>query len=178
VNNAYSGWDIPPAAVLLLSDYQNTGLSYGITSPMWDGYCVSDNIYADIDNNDLPDIAFARITAQTNSHLSRMINKFLDYERNPPMDPDFYNIPIIAGGWQDERWFILCDEICYGYLHNELGKEPVREYAIYDGYPGSLWSENQNTHMLVDYFGPDGLGYIPQTPQHLDDGGAGVYIII
>ncbi|MCP4631722.1 MAG: T9SS type A sorting domain-containing protein [candidate division Zixibacteria bacterium] len=172
VNNAYSGWDIPPAAVLLLSDYQNTGLSYGITSPMWDNYCVSDNIYADIDNNDLPDIAFARITAQTNSHLSRMINKFLDYERNPPMDPDFYNTPIIAGGWQDERWFILCDEICYGYLHNELGKVPVREYAIYDGYPGSQWSTNQNTHMLVDYFGPDGLGYIPQTPQHLDDWGA------
>jgi len=172
VNNAYNTWTIPPAAVLLLSDYQNSGLSYGITSPMWDNYCVSDNIYADVNNDDLPDMAFARITAQNAADLSTMINKFLDYERNPPTNASFYNHPITAGGWQTERWFIICTEICYGFLHNVLEKNPIREYAIYLGSPGSVWSTNTNTYMLVDYFGPSGLGYIPSTPQHLTDWGA------
>ncbi|MBD3170398.1 MAG: PKD domain-containing protein, partial [candidate division Zixibacteria bacterium] len=171
INNAYNTWTIPPSAVLLLSDYQSSGDAYGITSPYWNGYCVSDNIYADVDNDDLPDVALARITAQNETHLSEMVNKFLDYERTPPTDPGFYQYPITAGGWQTERWFILCTEICWGFMHNVLGKDPVREYAIYYGTPGSTWSTNQNTYMLVNYFGPGGLGYIPSTPEHLNDWG-------
>ena len=66
---AYYTWDIPPVAILLLSDYQNSGDSYGITSPMWNGYCVSDNMYADVMYDNLPDIALARITAQNATHL-------------------------------------------------------------------------------------------------------------
>ncbi|MBD3168900.1 MAG: T9SS type A sorting domain-containing protein [candidate division Zixibacteria bacterium] len=172
INNAYNNWTNPPEAVLLLSDYQSSGLAYGITSPMWSGYCVSDNIYGDVDGNDLPDVTMARITAQNSTHLSRMIGKMLDYERNPPTNSNFYDHPITAGGWQTERWFILCTEICWGFMHNELGKNPVREYAIYSGTPGSQWSTNQNTYMLVNYFGPNGLGYIPSTPGHLNDWGA------
>ncbi|HEX7343497.1 MAG TPA: C25 family cysteine peptidase, partial [bacterium] len=108
VNNAYNTWQIPPAAVLLLSDYQTSGSEvYGITSPMWNSYCVSDNIYADVNGNDLPDIAFARITAQGNQQLQTMIGKMLNYERNPSTNPNVYNQPLIAGGWQSDRWFIL-----------------------------------------------------------------------
>ena len=172
VNNAYNNWAIPPVAVLLLSDYQSSGDVYGITSPSWNNYCVSDNIYADVDGNDLPDMVFARITAQTYQHLATMIGKMMDYERTPPTDPGFYQHPITAGGWQTERWFILCTEICWGFMHNELGKVPVREYAIYSGSPGTQWSSNTNTYMLLNYFGPQGLGYIPSTPSHLNDWGA------
>jgi hypothetical protein len=172
INDAYNTWDIPPAAVLLLSDYPSSGKAYGITSPLWDSYCVSDNIYADVDGDDLPEMNFARITAQDASDLEVMINKFLSYERNPYTDAGFYDHPVCAGGWQTERWFILCSEIIYGFLANVHGKNPVREYAIYSGTPGTEWSTNSNTYMLVDYFGPDGLGYIPATPEHLTDWGA------
>ena len=172
INNAYNNWAIPPAAVLLLSDYQSSGDVYGITSPIWNNYCASDNIYADVDGNDLPDMVFARITAQTYQHLATMIGKMMDYERTPPTDPGFYQHPITAGGWQTARWFILCTEVCWGFMHNELGKDPVREYAIYSGTPGTQWSSNQNTGMVVQYFGPQGLGYIPATPSHLTDWGA------
>ncbi|MCD4665760.1 MAG: hypothetical protein K8R68_10870, partial [Bacteroidales bacterium] len=57
VNDAYNNWDFPPVAVLLLGDYGTSGNT--IISPMWNSYCVSDNIYADVDNDDLPDIIFA-----------------------------------------------------------------------------------------------------------------------
>ncbi|MBD3169045.1 MAG: hypothetical protein GF307_06150, partial [candidate division Zixibacteria bacterium] len=171
INEAYNTWSVPPAAFLLLSDYQNSGLTYGIDSPIWSSYCVSDNIYADVDGDELPDIAHSRMTAQNGTHLETMVTKFLEYERNPPTDPHFYQHPVTAGGWQTERWFILCTEICWGFMHNILEKDPVREYAIYSGTPGTVWSTNPNTYMLVDYFGPNGLGYIPETPEHLDDWG-------
>jgi len=171
INNAYANWDPAPAAVLLLSDYQNSGDNYGITAPTWNNYCASDNIYADITGNNLPDIAFARICAQGYQQLSTMIGKMMDYERNPYTDPGFYDHPVIAGGWQTERWFILCCEVIYGYFANVQGKTPTREYAIYSGSPGSSWSTNANTWMIVDYFGPSGLGYIPASPSYLTDWG-------
>lgn len=175
INNAYLNWDPPPVAVLLLSDYLNTSGSYGITAPYYSYYigytCVSDNFYADRTGNDLPDIALARICAQDNTDLNRAISKMLAYERTPPVSTGFYSNPVVAGGWQTERWFILCDEVIYGYLANVHGKTPVREYAIYSGTPGSTWSSNSNTYMIVDYFGPSGYGYIPSTPAHLTDWG-------
>jgi len=169
INNAYNTWQIPPAAVLLLSDYQASGSEvYGITSPLWNSYCVSDNIYADVNGNNLPDIAFARITAQGYQQLQTMIGKMFSYERTPPTNPLVYSRPLIAGGWQSDRWFILCCEVIYGYFQNELGKTPTRQYAGASGPPSS-WSTNPNTYMIVNYFGPTGLGYIGATPYYLTD---------
>jgi hypothetical protein len=166
INNAYTNWNT--AAVLLLSDYESSGDAYGITAPRWNNYCVSDNIYADVNGDDLPDLVLARITAQNATHLRTMIGKMLAYERQPPTDPAFYSRPLIAGGWQSDRWFILCCEVVWGYLHNELGKNPEREYAGRTGAPTS-WSSNPNTYMIIDYFGPGGLGYIPESPSYLTD---------
>ena len=165
--SAYYTWDIPPVAILLLSDYEGSGDNYGITSALWNSYCVSDNLYADVMYDNLPDIALARITAQNSTHLDRMISKMLDYEQNPPTDPDFYDKPLIAGGWQTERWFILCTETVFGYHFSVHGKNPQREYAIYSGTPGTVWSTNSNTSTVVNYFGPNGLGYIRANPSYL-----------
>ncbi len=170
VNNAYATWSAPPAAILLLADYVTSGGTTGITSPVYNSYCVSDNIYGDVDGDHLPDIVMARMTA-TPSTIERLVTKAIDYERNPPTNPGFYQNPIMACGWQTERWFTICTEIVYGFLANVHGKTPVREYAIYSGTPGSVWSTNANTSMLVNYFGPNGLGYIPATPAHLNDWG-------
>ena len=78
-----------------MADY-STGTN-GITSPgfshPYDGTYISDNIYADVTGNDLPDIIFARMTAQNETHLQIMVTKFLDYERNPPTSENFYNNP-------------------------------------------------------------------------------------
>ncbi len=172
LNNAYLTWDTPPAAFLLLGDYPGSADDSGIISPIWSGYCASDNIYADVDGDDLPDMAHGRITGRTPEEIGHMITKMLDYERQPYTDPGFYDHPVIAGGWQTERWFIFCTEIVWGFQNIVLGKEPVREYAIYSGTPGTLWSTNQNTNMVLSYFGPGGLGYIPQTPEHLNDWGS------
>jgi hypothetical protein len=65
-------------------------------------------------------------------------------------------------GWQTERWFQLCSEVVNGFWKNSLGKHPVRENAIYSGTPSTSWSTATNTATVVNYFGPNGLNYIPQ----------------
>jgi hypothetical protein len=166
VNNAYETWDIPPAAILLLGDYGTLGST--IISPIWDSYCVSDHIYADVNGDDEEEIIFARMTARNNAELGVMIRKALDYETNPPVNPDYYNHPVTALGWQTERWFQICSEVVGGYFKNVQGKDPIRINEVYDGNPAvDPWSTAPNTATVMGVFGPSGLGYIPATPTEL-----------
>jgi hypothetical protein len=170
INNAYNTWNIPPVAILFLGDYGTSGNT--VHSPTWDSYCISDHIYADVNGNMMADIVTARMTAQNETHLQTMITKFLNYERTPPTNPNFYSNPITAMGWQTVRWFQICSESVNGFWEYELGKTPVRENAIYIGNPSvDPWSTATNTSTVLNYFGPTGLGYIPATPTHLTDWG-------
>jgi hypothetical protein len=176
VNNAYNTWTLPPSAILLLGDF-STNASDGIISHTLNdhpgGYnpYISDHPFADVTGNNLPDIVFARITARNAAELQHMINKFLAYERTPPTSASFYDNPITAMGWQTERWFQLCSETVNGFWEHALGKNPVRQNAIYSGTPGGAWSSNANTSTVVNYFGPNGLNYIPANTSHLTDWG-------
>jgi len=170
-HNAYNTWDIAPVAVLLLADH-NTNMAVGIPAETTYhsstyGNCITDNGYADVTGDLLPEMAFSRLVAANANEAQMMVSKQLEYEyTNPNMDADSYDHPITALGWQTQRWFQICSEVVGGYWRNQ-GKHPVRINAIYQGSPGSQWSSNQNTYMVVNYFGPNGLGYIPATPSEL-----------
>ncbi len=166
-------WDPVPSAVLLLGDYgsSNTTITSPTRSHPYSGSCISDNIYADVTGDHLPDFATARMTARNSAELELMIGKFMNYEMTPPENQYYYDHPVTAMGWQTDRWFQICSEIVNGFWEYGLGKEPVRENAIGSGSPSGSWSSNENTGMIVDYFGPNGLGYIPATPNHLNDWG-------
>ena len=176
IRDAYNTWEMPPTAVLFLGDH-NTDGTQGIVSytmnnhPGGEGYnpYISDHAYATMGNNHMPDIIVGRITGRDNEEMYHMIKKDLDYERQPPTDPNFYDHPVTAMGFQLERWFQLCSEVVYGFFENELGKHPVRQNAIYQGTPGSRWSTYEHTNTVLNYFGPSGCGYIPQTMSHLTD---------
>lgn len=164
ISDAYYNWTIPPEAVLILSDYPASGKDYGITSPIYNSYCVSDNIYADVDGDNLPDLAIGRICAQNSDHLRDMITKDLDLERNPSQELSFYDNPISACGWQYDRWFQICAEVIWGFWDKSLSKDPVRVYAICETpnpSPGMAWSSAAYTATVVNYFNT--LGYIEQT---------------
>ncbi len=166
LDSAYHNWNPAPVAFLLLSDYPSSGDVYGITSPTYDSYFVSDNIYADVDRDDLPDMHHARICAQTGSQLSTMIGKFLSYERAPYTAANFYDAPLVAVAWQsggkNPSWFQICGEVIRGFFNIFLGKNPARQYSIYDGKPtpGCDWSTASNTE-IVTYYAD--LGYIPES---------------
>ncbi|MCX7785298.1 MAG: C25 family cysteine peptidase [candidate division WOR-3 bacterium] len=166
LTNAYNTWNPRPVGFLLLSDYENSGKTYGITSYRlthpYQGTYIMDNWYADITGDNLPDMYHGRICAQNESQLSIMIRKFLSYERAPYSNASFYN-PIICAAWQTERWFQLCGEVIRGFMINGLSKNPVRLYAIYSGTPtaGGVWSTATNTSTVVNYF--YNLGWLPST---------------
>jgi len=168
IDNAYNNWSIPPEAILILSDYPSSSDAYGVISPTvshpYSGTCVSDIKYADVVGGDyLPEITIARITAQNEDELRIMIEKDFLYERNPPTDVSFYNTPILAIGYQTERWFQLFGEVLYGFLSVSLGKTPLRLYDVVSGspVPGGSWSSATNTSTVVNYF--NNLGYIDMT---------------
>jgi hypothetical protein len=167
INNVYNNWDPVPSAILLMADY-GTNQNSNILAPIWDSYCASDNIYADVDNDDMPEIILARMVANNNTELETMVTKFISYETNPPTSAAFYDHPVTALGWQTVRWFQICSETIGGYFKNVQGKNPVRINEIYEGNPNSdPWSTATNTQVIMDEFGPNGLGYIPATPQEL-----------
>jgi hypothetical protein len=164
LDNAYNTWNPRPVAFLILSDYPNSGEKvYGVTSPLWNNYCVSDNKYADVNEDSLPDMFHGRICAQNEEQLRVMVNKFLSYERNPYEDTAFYNHPIVAGAWMTERWFQLCCEVIAGFFEYGLNKDPIRLYAIFSGSPyiGGPWSTASGTATVVNYF--HNLGWISLT---------------
>ena len=169
IHNAYNTWDIPPVAVLLMGDH-NTNMAIGIPaetiSHAYSGSCITDNQYADVSGDKLPEMVFGRMAAETEAQMAVLVSKFLEYELSPCMEASYYQNPITALGWQTERWFQICSEVVGGYWRSQ-GKTPVRVNAIYSGTPGSVWSSNQNTNQVVSYFGPSGLGYLPQAPTEL-----------
>lgn len=169
-HNAYNNWEIAPVAVMLLADH-NTNMTQGIPAetvshPSY-GSCISDNQYADVTGDHLPEMVFSRLVAANGTEAAMMVDKQIEYEfTNPNMDANTYNVPVTALGWQTERWFQLCSEVVGGYFRAH-GKNPYRINCIYEGTPGSQWSTATNTSQVVSYFGPSGTGYIPQTPSEL-----------
>ena len=166
----YANWDPVPSAVLLMADYgtnDNAIVSKKYPHPH-SGVFISDNHFADATGNDLPDFVFARMTARNSEELENMVGKFIDYERNPPLQASFYNEPITALGWQTERWFQLCSETIGGYMRHVLKKQPKRINAVYAGNPEEdFWSTANGTYAILKEFGPSGLAYIPHTPKQL-----------
>ena len=184
VVNAYTNWTVKPVAICLLADYGTNATGDNcITSKLQpdSGYpdFASDNYYADVNGDEMPEIVFSRIIANNNDQLTTLITKELNYEKNPPTSAYFYSHPITALGWQTERWFQLCSELVGGYFHKVKGKTPVRINKVYSGTPGTTWSTATNTSAVVSYFGPQGTYYIPQTPDSLGgfDGGTPTQVV-
>lgn len=170
IRTIYSTWDIPPAAICIIGESGNNLQSYVpgyITLHPIDEYITSDNPYADVDDDYLPDICFSRLIAQNESELPIFIGKQIEYEyTNPVTDPYYYSQPLTASGWQDSKWFQIVIATISGYL-TQQGKNPERINEVYTGTQGPNWSTAANTSAVVNYFGPNGLGYIPATPDEL-----------
>ena len=183
-HNAYNTWDIAPVAVLLFADH-NTNMGQGIPAEeiyhsSSYGNCITDNQYADVTGDKLPEMIFSRLIAANPTEAAMMADKQIEYEyTNPNMDANSYNVPVTALGWQTERWFQLCSEVVGGYFRAH-GKNPQRINCIYQGTPGSSWSSATNTAQVVSYFGPSGTNYIPQTPDQLGgfNGGTPEQIVV
>ena len=162
ISNAYLTWTIPPGAVLLVGDHEL------VPAPVWNNYCLSDNKYADVDGDDLPDMLMSRLPVSDATELDTYLTRIFDFETNPPEDSSFYAHPLAATSFQNPAsgsWMVT--EILNGWYQNEMQKEPVR---LYDGSSAPFeWPDEE----LFAVFGPDGLNYIPESPDYLGNYGGG-----
>jgi hypothetical protein len=173
LDNAYNNWDPAPVAFLILGDYAEGKL--GVTSPHYIYYTHmghSDNVWADVDEDGLPDMHHGRICARNQRELKKMIRKFFRYERQPYTASNFYDNPLISCAWETIRWFQICAEVIRGFFMNSLGKNPVRQYKRWwesgnHPYPGCPWSVATNTDVVVQYWYD--VGWLPDTLNPYDE---------
>lgn len=188
IKNAYDHWDIPPATVMIFSAYMDTLYFYedqfypsiGFTgipgfplifldyNDTGDNYAYySDNPYADMNDDSIPDIALSRLIALTTEEYQTQVKKLIAYESNPPTDAHYYDHPIVSSGYEENKWFMITSQSVDGFYRNKLGKHPSNLYVVYDIgnpapiIPDSTWSTGYNTEAVLDYFGPNGQNYIP-----------------
>lgn len=177
IHNAYETWDMPPASILLIGDHLSDPaqgiLSYTLNNHLEYNPYWSDIPYGDMNDDYLCDITVGRISMENKEQLETIINKGINYETTPPTDFNHYDQPFTAAGYQYDLWTLMTGEIINGFWEKELGKHPKHLNAIvYEGYypePEYNWSEREHTEDIVNYFGPQGLGYIPDNLSHLTD---------
>ena len=169
-NNIYKNWDLVPSAILLFGDYNlddTKGISSFYLNDHPDGLSyLTDNKLVDFNNDNLPEITIARIPAANAQQAELMVKKTIRYECNPSSNPDYYDNPLMVMSFDESRWFQLCSEIIAGYFE-KINKHPNRQNTIFAGTPDSLWSLAKNTNIITDFFGPDGLNYIPSDLRHI-----------
>ena len=169
----YNNYDLVPSAILLFGDYSDDNTK-GITSfyirNNFDNNIkyLSDNKLVDFDYDNLPEICIARMPAANAQQAELMVRKTMNYEKFPSLNPNYYNHPVTAMGFDESRWFQLCSEIIAGYFE-KIGKSPTRLNSINNGTPDSVWSTNANTNKIINYFGPKGLNYIPNYIRYLTE---------
>ena len=190
IKNAYENWAIPPATVMIFGEYMDTMYYYqeqffysagfsGIPgfpliflnyNDSGEDYAYySDNPYADMNDDSIPDIALSRLPALTAEEYQNQVEKLIAYESNPPTDAHYYDHPILTSGYEENKWFMITSQSVDGFYRNKLGKHPSNLYVVYDWEhhdalpPESIWSTGYNTEAVLDYFGPNGQNYIPQS---------------
>lgn len=181
--DAYNNWSIPPAAVLLFGGNQVTNPNFGlkpylITSPVSWGETYrypTDNPFADMNGDSIPDIAISRLTVLNASQCQRQVQKLLDYELTPPADTHYYDNPIINSGYQETKWFAITAQVTNNFFRDRIGKHPSNIYMKYyledhdPTPPDSIWSIAPNTNAVLNYYGPYGAQYIPSSIASLDN---------
>lgn len=182
IEEIYQTWNPVPSAILILGDHHNGNdgvLSYSFHDhPEPVTSYATDNYYIDFTNNDLPDIVIGRIPANNEMELQVMIKKYINYETSPPTKYSFYKNPLSICGYQSNLWFQMCSESISGYMRQALGKNPIRinelcNWSIENSPLTDPWSFAPNTELPLNYFGQNGLAYIPLKPADVGPWGGG-----
>ena len=129
IKNAYDNWAIPPAAVMIFSGidtidvgsqyyWWSTGIpgfpllfkGYDNGFELLDYHYSSDNPYADMNDDSIPDMALSRLPALNLEEYRTQVNKLIQYETDPPTRPDYYNKPIITSSYEENKWFLITSQ--------------------------------------------------------------------
>ncbi|MHA1639099.1 MAG: C25 family cysteine peptidase [Candidatus Heimdallarchaeota archaeon] len=156
IKNAYETWDPVPAYVLLVGDSEFIPTHYYTPHP-YSGHggfeIATDLYYATVDGEDyFPDLYIGRLSVDTPLECSIVVDKILNYEKNPPNNANFYNSAAFCAYFQDSG------DTRDGYEDRAfiLTSEQIRDYLIREGY---------NVHRIYVALNPGG-----QNPTNYNNG--------
>ena len=144
IQNAYDTWVPRPSYLLLVGDSEFIPTSSSSTG--------TDLYYATVDGSDyFPDLYYGRIPVDTAQETEIIVQKILNYEKNPPTLESFYNNFVVAAYFQDDEQ--------NGYETRRFVKtsEEVRDYLMTLGYEGERIYVTESyinpTNYNNDYYG-------------------------
>jgi hypothetical protein len=138
IQNAYDTWSPAPSFVLLLGDAEFIPTNYVTVHPQQPpggSYIGTDLYYATVDGTDyFPDLSTGRISVDTASQAAYIIERMINYERNPPYAASFYSTIALAAYFQDDDvdtyedrdWVRTSEEI--GSHLDSIGYDEIRIY--------------------------------------------------
>jgi hypothetical protein len=169
IQNAYDNWPTPPSYVLLVGDSEfvptthETFHSEHVKTDPATGLDVhtetgSDLYYATVDGTDiLPDILIGRVSVDTIGEAEVILDKIVEYEKNPPANQGFYTDTALVRLFEDDTDAKFdaagnpipdpCpsdgqEDCCFGII--EVAEE-VRDFLIGEGYdPERIYGRSGN----------------------------------
>ncbi len=135
VQQAYDTWQTPPSFVLLVgdADLMPTMYRYVHPDPPGPGQRTGTDLwYFTVDGDDwFADIHHGRISIENFTQLNTILQKLLDYERDPL--PGVWNNHVFLASYEEPfRFFTVTSESIYHYL-TSIGYDVDRAYDM--GYP-------------------------------------------
>ena len=164
VQNAYDTWSTAPTYILLLGDSEHIPPHYITPHPSirHGGFDIPTDLYfAAVEGNDyFQDIYIGRLSVNNLAQAYTIVNKILDYERNPPNNADFYNQVTACAQFQDEtpaqggsgrdgfedRRFVLTSEEIRDYLNQTEGYFVDRVYWARNPDPAQIGGQDPTNY--------------------------------
>ena len=116
---------------------------------------VTDLYYGSVDNDYFPDMFYSRMSVETTSQLTALVNKILQYEQYTMPDPSYLNNVTLIAGW-DSYW-------------NPKVAQPTINYATTYYYNAQHGFNNVNTYLTQGQYSGcyttlnTGVGFINYT---------------
>lgn len=138
IQNAYLTWVPSPSFVLFIGDSEHISPLYYNIHPYYGTYTGTDLWYFTIMGMDhFPEIFYGRIPVDNLAQATNIVNKIINYEKDPPNNAGFYNNVTVAAYFQDDedngyetRRFVRTSEEVRDFLRLNL-TDPYEVSRVY-----------------------------------------------
>ncbi|MGM0650661.1 MAG: C25 family cysteine peptidase, partial [Bacteroidota bacterium] len=155
IHTRYHNWTPHPDYFVIIGDHEDVpGEIPFCASP--EGDCTTDLYYACMDGPGdwVPDMAHGRISVSSSTEAINVVQKIIDYEKNPVNNVDFYSKGLHAAYFQDgqesppadgyaERRFAQTSEDILNYMVTEQNFDTERVYYTENNVNPLYWNNGK-----------------------------------
>lgn len=128
VQSRYQAWTPKPDYLLIIGDHDQMPAQM-VYNPASELFGTDLHLVTMGGPNDyIPDMAHGRLSVSSAAQAMTVVDKIIQYEKNPPVDTAFYNTGLNCAEFQDENFDNYADR---RFIHTS---EDVRDYLTAKGY--------------------------------------------